>query len=131
MRQGVSDLGLDTQSKPSKSDNCTNIPLLPRMVTTTHQLFVRGAQTVVYDCLPDDNVADLKRRIEERTGISKAHQILAVGSKILDDRASLQKISARNATLRLSMRLRGGRDDEHPWSFMDADPLYAPAELPL
>jgi hypothetical protein len=101
------------------------------MVTMTHQLFVRGAQTAVYDCLQDDNVADLKRRIEERTGVSKAHQILAVGSKILDDRAPLQKISARNATLRLSMRLRGGRDDEHPWSFMEADPLYAPAELPL
>ncbi|KAJ1493261.1 hypothetical protein T484DRAFT_1929751 [Baffinella frigidus] len=82
------------------------------------QVFVRGAQTAVYEISSLDDVSALKTRIESKTGIRTAHQILSIGGKVLQDETHLP----REATLRLSMRLRGGRDgDEQPWGYLQDD----------
>mmetsp|Transcript_45268 Transcript_45268/g.106630 ORF Transcript_45268/g.106630 Transcript_45268/m.106630 type:complete len:348 (+) Transcript_45268:35-1078(+) len=94
------------------------------------QVFVRGAQTAVYEISSLDEVSVLKTRIEARTGIRTAHQILSIGGKTLEDVESLQ--GHREATLRLSMRLRGGRDgDEQPWAtYLQDDSWFGAEELP-
>ncbi|KAJ1493202.1 hypothetical protein T484DRAFT_1929664 [Baffinella frigidus] len=94
------------------------------------QVFVRGAQTAVYEISSLDDVSALKTRIESKTGIRTAHQILSIGGKTLEDVESLQ--GHREATLRLSMRLRGGRDgDEQPWAtYLQDDSWFGAEELP-
>jgi len=83
------------------------------------QVFVRGAQmrTAVYEISSGDDVSALKWRIEAKTGIRAVHQILSIGGKNLQDAANVEGLVPREATLRLSMRLRGGRDDEQPCFF--------------
>ena len=91
------------------------------------QLFVRGAQTAVYEISSLDDVSGLKTRIAARTGIQTAHQILSIGGKVLKDDAQLQK----EATVRLSLRLRGGRDDEPMgWTYLAEDAWFGDEEIP-
>ena len=76
------------------------------------QIFVKtlGGKTVTVDVEEGDTVADVKARIEDKSGIPAKEQRLIFGGKQLQDQKTIQEYDIQaESTINLVLRLRGGQ----------------------
>jgi curved DNA-binding protein CbpA len=93
------------------------------------QIFVRGITNETFALLlgGDESIAELKRQVHDRTGISPASQVLSIGGRPLSgealDRCGISDLS----TIQLSLRLAGGQKEDHD---VNSDDYYTVLGVP-
>jgi len=76
------------------------------------QIFVKNlsGKTVTLECSADQNIADIKKMLEDKEGIAVREQRIVFEGKQCDDTATLESLGVQAmSTLHLVLRLLGGQ----------------------